>query len=104
MDAMDNVKDFPARMSDARFIPNYNSSCVNNSLLSNGMNSYTYRQMLINNAENIMKDTKEQNKNNLSCKSCAKMIIPKTKYEQDCSGDVCTIKQVSEGGIGINNV
>ena len=101
---MDNVKDFPARMSDARFITNYNSSCVNNSLLSNGMNSYTYRQMLINNAENIMKDTKEQNKNNLSCKSCAKMIIPKTKYEQDCSGDVCTIKQVSEGGIGINNV
>tara|TARA_B100000902_G_C26994285_1_gene756633 strand:- start:456 stop:770 length:315 start_codon:yes stop_codon:yes gene_type:complete len=104
MDAMDNVKDYPARMSDARFITNYNSSCVNNKLRSNGMNSYTYRQMLIQNAEKIMEDTKNQNEKNLSCNSCYKMIIPKTKYEQDCSGDVCTIKQVSEGGIGINNL
>ena len=104
MDAMDNVKEFPARMSDGRFITNHNSSCVNNLLFSKGMNSYTYRQMLINNAEKIMKDEKEQNKKNFSCKSCSKMIVPKTKYEQDCSGDVCTIKQVSEGGIGINNL
>ena len=49
---------FPTRMSDGRFLTNYNSSCVNNMLLSNGMNSYTYRQMLINNAEKIMEENK----------------------------------------------
>ena len=101
---MDNVKAFPARMSDGRFITDYNSSCVNNLLSSNGMNSYTYRQMLINNAEKIMQETREKYDKDLSCKSCRKMVVPKTKYQQDCKGDVCTIKRVSEGGIGIDNV
>ena len=100
---MDNVKNYPARMSDGRFLTNFNSSCVNNLLLSNGKNSYTYRQMLINNAEQIMKDTKSQNEKNMSCNSCHKMLIPKARYEQDCSGDVCSIKRVSDG-IGIDNV
>jgi|TARA_B110000967_G_C18896779_1_gene571316 hypothetical protein len=100
---MDNVKEFPARMSDGRFVTNYNSSCVTNLLSSNGMNSYTYRQMLINNAEEIMKETQAEYDETFSCSSCYKMIIPKTKYEQDCSGDVCTIKRVSDG-IGIDNV
>lgn len=104
MDAMDNVKDFPARMSDGRFVTNYNSSCVYNLAESVGMNSYTYRQMLINNAENIMEKTRKGYEKNYSCTSCRKMIIPKTKYEQDCSGDVCTINRVSDGGIGIDNV
>ena len=102
MDAMDNVKEFPARMSDGRFITNYNSSCVSNLLLSNGMNSYTYRQMLINNAEQIMNKTNNDYSSKFSCDSCYKMLIPKTKYEQDCSGESCTIKQVSKG-IGIDN-
>tara|TARA_Y100000590_G_scaffold469976_1_gene661066 strand:+ start:6747 stop:7061 length:315 start_codon:yes stop_codon:yes gene_type:complete len=104
MDAMDNVKNYPARMSDGRFLTNFNSSCVNNLLLSKGMNSYTYRQMLISNAEKLMKDQVSQNEKNFSCKGCPKMIIPKTKYEQDCSGDVCTIKRTSDGGIGIDNL
>lgn len=101
---MDNVRDFPARMSDGRFITNYNSSCVSNLLLSKNMNSYTYRQMLISNAEKIMQGQISQNEKNFSCNSCPKMIIPKTKYEQDCSGDTCTIKRVSDGGIGIDNL
>ena len=104
MDAMDNIKNFPARMSDGRFITDYNSSCVNNLLRSNGMNSYTYRQMLIKNASNIMQETKTKNENTFSCDSCYKMLIPKTKYEQDCTGEVCRIKRVSKGGIGIDNV
>ena len=33
----------------------------------------------------------------------AKMLIPKTKFQQDCFGDVCQIKRVSDG-IGIDNV
>ena len=100
---MDNVKDFPARMSDGRFITNYNSNCVDNQKRSNGMNSYTYRQMLINNAEKIMDETRKGYEKNFSCDSCYKMIIPKTKYVQDCSGETCTIKQQSVGGLGINN-
>lgn len=103
MDAMDNVKDFPARMSDGRFLTNYNSSCVNNSLMSEGMNSYTYRQSLINNAEKIMDDTLAGYESTFSCDSCYKMLIPKTKFQQDCSGDVCQIKRVSDG-IGIDNI
>ena len=98
-----NVKDFPARMSDGRFITNYNSSCVNNLLLSKETNSYTYRQMLINNAEKIMEQTSLGYEKNFSCNSCYKMIIPKTKYVQDCSGETCTIKKSSSGGIGIDN-
>jgi hypothetical protein len=104
MDAMDNVREFPARMSDGRFLTDYNSSCVRNLLSSNGMNSYTYRQMLISNAEKMMQEQASNAENNFSCKSCPKMIIPKTKYEQDCSGDVCTINRVSDGGIGIDNL
>ena len=50
-----------------------------------------------------MKDTKSQNEKNMSCNSCHKMLIPKARYEQDCSGDVCSIKRVSDG-IGIDNV
>jgi len=103
MDAMDNVKDFPARMSDGRFLTNYNSSCVNNLIMSEGMNSYTYRQSLINNAEKIMEDTLAGYENTFSCDGCYKMLIPKTKFQQDCFGDVCQIKRVSDG-IGIDNV
>ena len=103
MDAMDNVKDFPARMSDGRFLTNFNSSCVNNLIMSKGMNSYTYRQSLINNAEKIMEDTLSGYESNFSCDGCYKMLIPKTKFQQDCSGDVCQIKRVSDG-IGIDNV
>ena len=99
---MDNVKEFPARMSDGRFVTNYNSCCVNNLLSSNGMNSYSYRQMLIHNAEEIMKDTRQEYDETYSCNSCYKMLIPKTKYVQDCSGDVCSIKRVTDG-IGIDN-
>tara|TARA_B100000519_G_C14118476_1_gene379264 strand:- start:482 stop:796 length:315 start_codon:yes stop_codon:yes gene_type:complete len=103
MDAMDNVKNYPARMSDGRFVTNFNSSCVTNLLRSKGMNSYTYRQMLINNAEKIMEQTVSDYEKNFSCNSCSKMIIPKTKYVQDCSGETCTIKRNSFGGIGIDN-
>ena len=92
MDAMDNVKEFPARMSDGRFITNYNSSCVSNLLMSNGMNSYTYRQMLINNADKLMDDERNSYESKFSCNSCYKMLIPKTKYQQECrSGEVCKI-------------
>lgn len=103
MDAMDNVKDFPARMSDGRFVTNYNSSCVNNILKSNGLNSYTYRQMLITNAEKIMNEERNNYESKFSCDSCYKMLVPKTQYEQDCSGEVCRIKHVSDG-VGIDNV
>ena len=48
--------------------------------------------MLINNAENIMEKTNEGFEKNYSCNSCYKMIIPKTKYEQDCSGETCIYK------------
>ena len=101
---MDNVKEYPARMSDGRFLTNYNSSCLNNMVLSKNMNSYKYRQMLINNAETIMGDTKNEYLNRYSCNSCYKMLIPKTKYEQTCTGDSCSIKQVSDAGIGIDNL
>lgn len=103
MDAMDNVKEFPARMSDGRFITNYNSSCVSNLLMSNGMNSYTYRQMLINNADKLMNDERNGYESKFSCNSCYKMLIPKTKYQQECSGDVCKITRVSDG-VGLDNV
>ena len=82
MDAMDNVKDFPARMSDGRFLTNYNSSCVNNLIMSEGMNSYTYRQSLINNAEKIMEDTLAGYEN-FGKHGYYKMLIPKTKFQQD---------------------
>tara|TARA_Y100001936_G_C15994633_1_gene624344 strand:+ start:920 stop:1234 length:315 start_codon:yes stop_codon:yes gene_type:complete len=104
MDASDNnKKQFPARMSDGRFITNFNSSCVTNQLLSDGENSYTYRQKLINHAEEIMEQTNKYYEENLNCESCYKMLIPKVKYHQDCDGDYCTIKKVSDG-IGIDNV
>ena len=50
-----------------------------------------------------MEDTLAGYENTFSCDGCYKMLIPKTKFQQDCFGDVCQIKRVSDG-IGIDNV
>jgi hypothetical protein len=98
--ATDNYKGFPARMSDGRFMTNYQPNC----LMNKNNNSYQYRQELISNAEKIMAETDEVNKNRYGCSDCSKIVIPETKNYQDCWGPTCLIDTVNPGGIGIDNV
>ena len=98
----DNVyAGFPARMSDGRFMTNYQPNCLMN---KNDNNSYQYRQFLINNAEKIMSQTQEKNKQDYGCSDCSKVAVPETKNYQNCWGPNCVIETVNPGGIGIDQV
>ena len=51
--------DFPARMSDGRFMTDYNTNCIINTLRKDKMSAWEYRTHLINNADQIMKEINE---------------------------------------------
>jgi len=96
----DNYKGFPARMSDGRFMTNYQPNC----LMNKNTNSYEYRQNLINNAMEIMQKEDNENQEKYGCSDCSKVIIPETMNYQDCWGPACIINTVNPNGIGIDQV
>ena len=49
-------KDFPARMSDGRFITDYTSACQHNLFYQQGTNSWQYRMFLTTNGINVIND------------------------------------------------
>ena len=50
-------KDFPARMSDGRFITNYSPNCQQNLIYQNNMTSWQYRAYLTKMANQISQIT-----------------------------------------------
>ena len=97
----DNFKDFPGRMSDGRAFTNYGPNCLFNRTIAKENDSYDYRQFLINNAGNIVKDEYETLFKNYSCETCKKAIVPTEMFVQSCKGGYCMIDKVSNDGIGM---
>ncbi|MBE17946.1 MAG: hypothetical protein CMH79_04205 [Nitrospinae bacterium] len=102
--ATDNFKGSTARMSDGRFMTNYKSNCILNNTFKGQLNSYEYRQSLINNTTQIMDMIHSGLEDNYSCKDCHEIAIPKARYKQDCHGPSCMIYDGQKDGIGIEQV
>tara|TARA_B100001094_G_scaffold325480_1_gene379876 strand:- start:624 stop:935 length:312 start_codon:yes stop_codon:yes gene_type:complete len=100
--AKDNYKDFPARMSDGRFMTDNRPNCEMNYELRQDMNSYEYRQNLINNAGNIFKKMQEINKEAYKCSNCNGTVVPPPQNKQDCKDGNCKVYENNSNGFGID--
>ena len=101
--ATDNFhKDFPARMSDGRFITDHTSNCMVNTLRKEKMNSWEYRTHLINNAEQIMEEINQKNEELYGCKECHRTVLPSTRTKQVCTENGCELVDVDPAGIGVD--
>ena len=94
-------KDFPARMSDGRFVTDYTSSCQHNLFYQQGMNSWQYRMFLTTNGINVIDNELQGDAEEFGCCDCSHDFVPSTRFEQDCSKDYCLINEVNPEGIGI---
>jgi len=94
--------DFPARMADGRFITDYSSNCIVNTLRKKEMSSWEYRTHLIQNAEEIMKEINQKNEELYGCKECHTTVLPSNKNKQVCNDGGCNIVEVNPDGIGID--
>ena len=76
--------DFPARMSDGRFMTNYWPNCALNSSIQGEMSSYLYRQFLMNNASSLMTNMNKIHKAEYGCDTCFPeiKINPQSRYLQ----------------------
>lgn len=103
---MDRVTDnvelgFPARMSDGRQFTDYNSNCIFNNLISNGSNSWVYRNFLIQNGESIRKALVQSAEKNTACTDCESNTVIPDKIVQNCSPTGCNYEMNDENGIGV---
>ena len=99
----DNViHDFPARMSDGRFMTDYSPNCEMNMDLQKNMSSWQYRQLLTSDSDNITKmfnNYYEKLYGSGSTKSLQDNFEP--RYKQTCNVHGCSIKEVNPHGFGI---
>ena len=96
--------DFPARMADGRFITDYSSNCMVNSLRKEKMSGWEYRTHLINNAEKIMGEINQKNEQLYGCADCHTTLIPTNNSKQKCNESGCEVVEVNPNGIGIDQV
>ena len=95
--------DFPARMSDGRFITDYTPNCDRNQKLKKEMTSFEYRLYLIQNTEGIMQQINSNNEELFGCKESNTTVIPSIKTKQVCSENgSCNFIDVDPSGIGID--
>ena len=93
--------DFPARMSDGRFITDYTQNCMVNTLRKEKMSGWEYRTHLINNAEKIMEEINQKNEEMYGCKDCNTVVLPLNHSKQVCDEKGCEIVEVNTDEIGI---
>jgi hypothetical protein len=93
--------DFPARMSDGRFMTDFNTNCILNTLRKEKMSAWEYRTHLINNAEQIMEEMNEKNEQLYGCQECHRTVLPAPNAKQVCTDTGCEIVKVEDGGIGL---
>jgi len=105
---MENLKvpdnfhtDFPARMSDGRFMTDFTTNCILNTLRKEKMSAWEYRTHLINNAEQIMNEINEKNESLYGCQECHRTVLPAPNAKQVCTDSGCEIVKVEDGGIGL---
>ena len=95
--------DFPARMSDGRFITDYAPNCDINMKMKKEMTSFEYRKYLTENAETIMQQIITNNEELFGCKNCHTTVIPNNKTKQVCTENgKCNLVEVDPEGIGID--
>tara|TARA_Y100000590_G_C15739353_1_gene1019705 strand:+ start:4275 stop:4604 length:330 start_codon:yes stop_codon:yes gene_type:complete len=95
--------DFPARMSDGRFITNYFPNCDINRKMKKEMSSFEYRKYLIENTETLMQEINSTNEKLFGCKNCHTTVIPHNHLKQVCKDNgVCDLIEVDPSGIGID--
>ncbi len=100
----DNViHDFPARMSDGRFITNYYPNCEMNYGIQKNMSSWQYRNLLTKDSNRIINKMHEFNKESFGRGSTSGGLgdIFKPRYEQKCNIHGCAISEVNPDGFGI---
>tara|TARA_Y100001954_G_scaffold198043_1_gene215225 strand:+ start:15 stop:335 length:321 start_codon:yes stop_codon:yes gene_type:complete len=93
--------DFPARMADGRFMTDFTSNCILNTLRKEKMSAWEYRTHLINNAEQIMQQINEKNESMYGCQECHRTVLPAPNAKQVCTDSGCEIVNVEDGGIGL---
>ena len=93
--------DFPARMSDGRFMTDHRTNCILNTLRKEKMSAWEYRTHLINNAEQIMKEINDENEKKYGCQECHRTVLPAPNAKQVCTESGCEIVEVDSTGIGL---
>ena len=93
--------DFPARMSDGRFMTDFNTNCILNTLRKEKLSAWEYRTHLINNAEQIMNEINEKNEQLYGCQECHRTVLPAPNAKQVCTDSGCEIVKVEDGGVGL---
>ena len=95
-------KDFPARMSDGRFITNHHPICETNLMAQGNMTSWQYKLFLTRNSNEIMKSMNDAYHRVYGCDKCNDPSIPlENKYLQECVNESCHIKEVNPKGAGL---
>ena len=95
----------PAKMADGRAFTDYKPRCtVFSSLAPQSMNSYEMRQYLINNAENIMQQSRRSVEAMNACGPCVKpwnqgTMLPEQSFVK-CNTSTCTITPGDASGLG----
>jgi|TARA_B100001094_G_scaffold103452_1_gene99719 hypothetical protein len=100
----DNVEhEFPARMSDGRFITNYYPNCEMNAAIQKNMTSWQYRQLLTKDSNNVINFMNKINSESFGKGSTsgglAEQLNP--RYIQKCNIERCQIEEVNPDGFGI---
>jgi len=100
--ATDNFhNDFPARMAYG-FMTDYYPNCELNLAMQKNMTSWQYRLFLIRNGNQIRNMNSDFNNKRFGCNNCNDPSIPaQTRYLQNCTNDVCHIKEQNPRGIGL---
>ena len=97
-----NIFEFPARMSDGRFITDYSPNCMLNNKYQQSMNSFEYRNYLTNNSNQIVDNINQTNNQLYSCLSCSGNLNPSSKYKLNCNEINCQLDIINKNGIALN--
>ncbi len=93
--------DFPARMAYG-FMTDYHPNCELNLAMQKNMSSWQYRLFLTRNGNQIRNMNGEFNNKRFGCDNCNDPSIPaQNRYLQNCTNDVCHIKEENPKGIGL---
>tara|TARA_Y100000389_G_scaffold196948_1_gene230665 strand:+ start:696 stop:1007 length:312 start_codon:yes stop_codon:yes gene_type:complete len=93
-------KNFPARMSDGRFITDYSPNCQMNGVIQQNMTSWQYKTYLSRYSDKLMSETNQINDKLYGCKNCNNVSLP-IYSQQLCKPSGCQINVVNENGLGM---
>ena len=97
----DNVElDFPARMNDGRQFTDYSPNCQMNFHIAGDQGSWSERQYLIHNAEQIHQQMVSDMEAQTACTKCPDNTVLPVKTSVTCYPDMCKYNVVNKGGLG----